>query len=144
MDALTSLGLILLLALLAGHLVKTLRIPEVTGYILVGIALGPSILGWVSTDNLAALEVLSQVALGLILFSVGSVFEVFQVPAHGPAVHLSHARRVAAGVRSRGGWSPRPRPTVAGRLPPGCDRHGDGASLDADGHPRVQQRGTGD
>ena len=39
MDALTSLGLILLLALLAGHLVKVVRIPEVTGYILAGIAL---------------------------------------------------------------------------------------------------------
>ena len=76
MDALTSLGLILLLALLAGHLVKALRIPEVTGYILAGIALGPSILGWVSAENLAALEVLSQVALGLILFSIGSVFEI--------------------------------------------------------------------
>ena len=75
MNELTSLGLILLLALLAGHLVKLLRIPEVTGYVLAGIALGPSILGWVSAENLAALEVLSQVALGLILFSVGSVFE---------------------------------------------------------------------
>ena len=75
MDELTSLGLILLLALLAGHLVKVLRIPEVTGYILAGVALGPSILGWVSAENLLALEVLSEVALGLILFSIGSVFE---------------------------------------------------------------------
>jgi Kef-type K+ transport system membrane component KefB len=51
------------------------RIPEVTGYILVGVALGPSILGWLSQENLAALGVLSEVALGLILFSVGAVFE---------------------------------------------------------------------
>ena len=75
MDELTSLGLILLLALLAGHLVKVVRIPEVTGYILAGVALGPSLLGWVSAENLQALEVLSEVALGLILFSIGSVFE---------------------------------------------------------------------
>ena len=75
MNELTSIGLILLLALLAGHLVKVLRVPEVTGYILVGVALGPSLLGWLSQENLVALGVLSEVALGLILFSVGSVFE---------------------------------------------------------------------
>jgi Kef-type K+ transport system membrane component KefB len=75
-NELTSLGLILLLALLAGHLVKVFRVPEVTGYILVGVALGPSVLGWLSHDVLGALGVLSEVALGLILFSVGSVFEV--------------------------------------------------------------------
>ena len=75
MNELSSLGLILLLALLAGHLVKFIRIPEVTGYVLAGIALGPSVLGWVSYENLAALGVLSEVALGLILFSIGSVFE---------------------------------------------------------------------
>jgi Kef-type K+ transport system membrane component KefB len=65
----------LLLALLAGHLVKVLRVPEVTGYILAGVALGPSLLGWLSQENLVALGALSEVALGLILFSVGSVFE---------------------------------------------------------------------
>ena len=75
MNELTSIGLILLLALLAGHLVKVLRVPEVTGYILAGVALGPSLLGWLSPENLVALGVLSEVALGLILFSVGSVFE---------------------------------------------------------------------
>ena len=74
MNELSSLGLILLLALLAGHLVQFIRVPAVTGYILAGVALGPSVLGWVSADNLAALEVLSEVAIGLILVSVGSVF----------------------------------------------------------------------
>ena len=76
MDHLTSLGLILLFALLAGHLVRAVRVPEVTGYILAGIALGPSVLGWLSHDNLITMGVFSEVALGLILFSVGSVFEV--------------------------------------------------------------------
>lgn len=75
MNELSSLGLILLLALLAGHLVKFIRVPEVTGYILAGVVVGPSILGWVSHENLVALEVLSEVALGLILFSIGSVFQ---------------------------------------------------------------------
>ncbi|MBI4459121.1 MAG: cation:proton antiporter, partial [Acidobacteria bacterium] len=75
MNELSSLGLILLLALLAGHLVKFLRIPEVTGYILAGVALGPSVLGWVTHENLATLSVFSEVALGLILFSIGSVFD---------------------------------------------------------------------
>jgi len=76
MNALTSLGLILLLALLAGHLVKVVRIPEVTGYIVAGVLLGPSVLGWVTRENLTALEILSEVALGLMLFSIGTVFEL--------------------------------------------------------------------
>ena len=75
MNELTSIGLILLLALMAGHLVSVLKVPEVTGYILAGVALGPAVLGWLSQDNLVALGVLSEVALGLILFSVGAVFE---------------------------------------------------------------------
>jgi Kef-type K+ transport system membrane component KefB len=75
MNDIGSLGVILLLALLAGHVVKWLRVPEVTGYLLAGIALGPSVLGWVTPDNLSALQAFSEVALGLILFSIGTVFE---------------------------------------------------------------------
>lgn len=75
MNELSSLGLILLFALLAGHLVKYVRVPEVTGYIFAGIIVGPSVLGFISHDNLTALAIFSEVALGLILFSIGSVFE---------------------------------------------------------------------
>ncbi|MEX2303570.1 MAG: cation:proton antiporter [Bryobacterales bacterium] len=99
MNELASLGLILLLALLAGHLVQFLRIPEVTGYILAGIMLGPSVLGWVSARNLAALEVLSEVALGLILFSIGSVFEIERFRQVGrPILVLTAAESLLAGT----------------------------------------------
>jgi len=86
MNELSSLGLILLLALGFGHLVKYLRIPEVSGYIVAGVVLGPSVLGWVSAQNLAALEILSEVALGLILFSIGTVFEVSRFRRVGTVV----------------------------------------------------------
>ncbi len=76
MNQLASLGFILLLALVAGHLVKWVRVPEVTGYILMGVLIGPSVLSLVSGSNLAALGIFSDVALGLILFSIGSIFEV--------------------------------------------------------------------
>jgi len=73
---LANLGLILLLALLAGHLVKFLRIPEVTGYLLAGVVLGPSVLHAIGRESLESLHVFSEVALGLILFSVGSAFDL--------------------------------------------------------------------
>lgn len=75
MNQVASLGLILLVSLLAGHLVKFARIPEVTGYILAGLLLGPSGLGWIGKDNVAGLTIFSEVALGLILFSIGSIFQ---------------------------------------------------------------------
>lgn len=104
MNELASLGLILLLALLAGHLVQFLRVPEVTGYILAGVMLGPSVLGWVSARNLAALEVLSEVALGLILFSIGAVFEVERFRKVGrPILYITLMESLLAGGLVFGG-----------------------------------------
>src|SRR5277367_3737689 len=88
MNELISVGVILLLALLAGRIVKFLRVPEVTGYLLAGVALGPSVLGWVNEANLNALGVLSEVALGLILFSIGTVFEIRQFRRIGKRLAL--------------------------------------------------------
>jgi Kef-type K+ transport system membrane component KefB len=76
MNNLAALGLILLLALLAGHVVKFIRIPEVTGYILAGVALGPAGGNLISHEALNSLQVFSEVALGLILFAIGSAFEL--------------------------------------------------------------------
>ncbi len=79
MNELASLGLILLFALMIGHLVRFARIPEVTGYLLAGVIVGPSVLGWVTIRNLEALRVFSEVGIGLILFSIGGVFDIEKI-----------------------------------------------------------------
>ena len=75
MNEILSVGLILMSALLAGHLAQLIRVPEVTGYLLVGLVIGPAALDLVSHDNIRTLGFLSDVALGLILFNIGSIFE---------------------------------------------------------------------
>lgn len=86
MNELTAAAIILLLALLAGHLVRLIRVPEVTGYILAGVMVGPSGFGWITHNMLSTLEIFSQIALGLILFSIGSVFELSRMKATGARV----------------------------------------------------------
>lgn len=84
MNEVLSVGLILLAALVAGHLAQLARVPEVTGYLLVGVAIGPSLLDLITHDNLRTLGFLSEVALGLILFSIGSIFEAHNFRRLGP------------------------------------------------------------
>jgi Kef-type K+ transport system membrane component KefB len=79
--------------------VKFARIPEVTGYLVAGMLVGPSVLGWVSHENLQALHVFSEVGLGLILFSIGGVFEFSRMRRIGKrVVVLTSMESVCAGM----------------------------------------------
>lgn len=86
MNEILSVGLILMAALLAGHLAQLVRVPEVTGYLLIGVLIGPAALDLISHDNLATLGFLSDVALGLILFNIGAIFEATHFRRVGPGV----------------------------------------------------------
>jgi Kef-type K+ transport system membrane component KefB len=78
-NAILSVGLILLFALAAGHAAQWIRLPEVTGYLLIGMLIGPTGLNLVTVENREALQFLSEVALGLILFSIGAIFRAEMV-----------------------------------------------------------------
>ena len=86
MNEILSVGLILIAALLAGHVAQLMRVPEVTGYLLVGVAIGPAALDLISHENITTLGFLSDVALGLILFNIGSIFEAANFRRVGPGV----------------------------------------------------------
>jgi Kef-type K+ transport system membrane component KefB len=86
MNEILSVGLILMAALLAGHLAQLARVPEVTGYLLIGVIIGPSALDLISHENITTLGFLSDVALGLILFNIGSIFEASNFRQVGPGV----------------------------------------------------------
>jgi Kef-type K+ transport system membrane component KefB len=86
MNEFLSVGLILMSALVAGHLAQLARVPEVTGYLVIGVVIGPAGLDLISHDNITTLGFLSDVALGLILFNIGAIFEASNFRQVGPGV----------------------------------------------------------
>jgi Kef-type K+ transport system membrane component KefB len=104
-NELTSIGVILLLALAAGHIVKLLGVPEVTGYIVAGSYSGPRCLaGLCNNSTLTLSRVLSEIALGLILFSVGAVFDMARFYRIGrKALLITVAESAAAAAAVTGG-----------------------------------------
>ena len=59
-----------------GRLVKLIKLPNVTGYLLAGLIFGPSVLGIIPKDTIDSISVISEVALGFIAFSVGNEFKM--------------------------------------------------------------------
>lgn len=68
---LLSLCIILLCGFLMTRLTKPLGLPNVTGYILAGIIIGPSVLSLVPPDIIDGMSFVSDLALSFIAFGVG-------------------------------------------------------------------------
>ncbi len=71
-----NLALMIFIGMALGRLVKHIKLPNVTGYLLAGLLLGPSVLGLLNDDFLNAIAIISDAALGFIAFSIGNEFKV--------------------------------------------------------------------
>jgi len=65
-------GGILFAAYLAKYLTAKIGIPEVTGYVVIGVLLGMSVSGFLDERTLQSFHPLSSVALAIISFIIGS------------------------------------------------------------------------
>jgi len=70
------LAVVLVAGVLCGSLAKRLGLPAVTGQILVGVALGPSVIGVFDVDSIHGLHPITDFALGLIAVKVGNHLNV--------------------------------------------------------------------
>jgi len=69
-------GFLLLAALFAGNLAKDLHIPRLTGYMVLGIAVGPHALQLVGEKTLNELQIFNGVAIALIALSAGTQMDL--------------------------------------------------------------------
>jgi len=76
LTALLYAGIFLITGLLFGKLAKLVHLPNVTGYLVGGLLIGPSVLGLVSHDALSSMGLISNIALGFIAFSIGNELKV--------------------------------------------------------------------
>jgi len=67
-----ALGFLLLAAYVGGELATRVRLPRLTGYLIVGFAVGPAWLGLVRREEVEALGFIADAAIALIALAVGS------------------------------------------------------------------------
>jgi len=96
---LLSVGIIILLGLIGGKIFHRYRIPRVTGYMLTGLVFGPSVLGLLTTKTLVDIQMVNDIALGLILFAIGGEIELHHLKAMGrKVIYIALAESLGAFV----------------------------------------------
>ena len=75
LNVLYDLAVLLFAGLISAKLIKKLRLPDVTGYLLGGLLIGPYLLGILSAEAAEGLAIISHMALGFIAFTVGGEFK---------------------------------------------------------------------
>ncbi len=70
------LGFLLLAAFVAGELARELSLPRITGYLVVGIAFGPSAIGILGRDAVEDFTLINGVALSIIALQAGGELEL--------------------------------------------------------------------
>ena len=91
MDVLLSIAISLFAGLIMSRVVKPLKLPAVTGYLIAGLLIGPFALGALGVDGIgftsfekvSVLKPISDVALGFIAFAIGNEFRLKQLKAIG-------------------------------------------------------------
>ena len=80
------LGLVLLLGLTAEKLIYHCKLPAVTGYLIIGMLAGPSLLNILNPATVAALASINSIALGLIAFLIGGELSLDNLRKCGQSV----------------------------------------------------------
>ncbi len=75
-NVLLSLAVMIFAGMACGRLGKQFKIPNVTGYLVAGLLIGPSVLGIIPENIVSSFDVINDVALGFIAFSIGNEFKI--------------------------------------------------------------------
>ena len=71
MNLLLHLSILLMAGLLGSFVIKFVKLPDVTGYLILGLLVGPSVLGLLDEAAIGQMSVASDIALAFIAFTVG-------------------------------------------------------------------------
>jgi len=88
MSVLFVLAIAMVVGLLFTRLVKLINLPNVTGYLVAGLLIGPYCFKLVSAEAVESLGIITTVALGFIAFSIGSEFKLSHIKSIGSSATI--------------------------------------------------------
>jgi len=86
MDPILALGLILVLGLIGGLVSRRLNLPTITGYVVIGLAIGPTVTGLVDGQTVQSLGPITGISLGVIAFLIGTSLQIGTVRSLGRSI----------------------------------------------------------
>lgn len=89
-----KVAVVLLVGFIGGKVAKRFKLPEVSGYLVFGLILGPSLMllfgggeGFITSIDQNTLKFISEIALAFIAFSIGSEFSISQMKKVGKKIN---------------------------------------------------------
>ena len=86
MSILFALGIILSVGLVGSLLSRRVGLPSITGYIVVGLILGPSVTGVVPHEIIESLDVVTSITLGVVAYLIGGSLRIDSLRGLGKTV----------------------------------------------------------
>ncbi|NMA94538.1 MAG: cation:proton antiporter [Clostridiales bacterium] len=95
MDLLFKLGVAILVGVVGGRLSNRLKLPNVSGYIIAGLIIGPSFINLLTAEDVESFSIINELALAAIAFAIGNEFLIKDLRRVGKDVLLITVAEVA-------------------------------------------------
>lgn len=97
-NTLLALGIAMAAGLLFTRIIKLVKLPNVTAYLIAGLLIGPSVIGLVGKESVKSFDIIVTLALGFIAFSIGGEFKLSTLKRLGKNVTVITAVQAAGAV----------------------------------------------
>ena len=87
-NPLYGVAALIIFGLIGGKLISMLKFPRVTGYILIGIVIGPSVVSVLSHEMVESFTIIRQVAIGFIGYTIGLELKFSKLKKTGKQVTI--------------------------------------------------------
>ncbi|MFO8143601.1 MAG: cation:proton antiporter [Dehalococcoidales bacterium] len=81
-----AIGVMIVAGFFGGEMAKKLKFPRITGYIVVGLVLSPSVINLVSRATIDSMGIITSVALGIIAYAIGGSLRIESVRRLGRCI----------------------------------------------------------
>ncbi len=98
MNLLLKISIVLLVGVIGGKVARKLNLPNVSGYLVAGLFLGPSFIKLVSGQDIESYTPINELALAIIAFSIGSEFLIKDMLKLGKSIVIITLAEVVGAV----------------------------------------------
>lgn len=98
MDLLLTISVVLLVGLIGGKIAGIFKLPNVSGYLVAGLFLGPSFLKFIGAQEINTFSVINELALAVIAFNIGSEFIIKEMLKLGKSIVIITLAEVVGAI----------------------------------------------